>query len=55
MYENTNVSAVFGSCDREFVNIYVRDLKTPSGSISDALLRTNDIENICIDDINPSE
>lgn len=54
MYENTNVSAVFGSCDREFVNIYVKELQTPLGLISNALLRTNDIESIRINDINPS-
>ena len=54
MYENTHVKAVFGSCDREFVNIYVKDLHTPLGLISDALLRTNDIECISIKEINPS-
>ncbi|XP_034247526.1 gem-associated protein 7-like isoform X2 [Thrips palmi] len=54
MYENTNVSAVFGSCDREFVNIYVKSLDTPLGSIPDALLRTNDIECISINEIDPS-
>ncbi|KAE8748977.1 hypothetical protein FOCC_FOCC004383 [Frankliniella occidentalis] len=54
MYENTNVTAEFGSCDREFVNIYVKNLQTPLGPISDALLRTNDIDRIHISDINPS-
>lgn len=54
MYENTNVSAVFGSCDREFVNIYVKSLNTPLGMISDALVRTNDIECISINEIDPS-
>ncbi|KAK3928542.1 Gem-associated protein 7 [Frankliniella fusca] len=54
MYENTNVKAEFGSCDREFVNIYVKNLQTPLGLISDALLRTNDIDRIHIRDINPS-
>lgn len=54
MYENTLVEGVFGSCDREFVNVYVKNLETPLGVISDALLRTNDIENIAIHDINPS-
>lgn len=54
MFENTNVSAVLGSCDREFVNIYVKSLDTPLGVISDALIRTNDVECISINEIDPS-
>lgn len=43
LYENTNVTAEFRGCDIDFMELYVRKLTTPLGTIPEAILRTNDV------------
>ncbi|NP_001127920.1 gem (nuclear organelle) associated protein 7 [Nasonia vitripennis] len=43
LYENTSVTAEFRGCDIDFLELYVRNLTTPLGTIPEAVLRTNDV------------
>ncbi|XP_014230235.1 gem-associated protein 7-like [Trichogramma pretiosum] len=43
LYENTTVAAEFRGCDIDFLELYVRKLSTPLGTIPEAVLRTNDV------------
>ncbi|KAJ8669949.1 hypothetical protein QAD02_001208 [Eretmocerus hayati] len=43
LYENTTVCAEFRGCDIDFLELYVKNLTTPLGTIPEAILRTNDV------------
>ncbi|XP_011639840.1 gem-associated protein 7-like [Pogonomyrmex barbatus] len=52
LHENTNVSGEFKGCDIECSKIFVKNLETPMGTIPDAILRSDDILYLDIDNIN---
>ncbi|KAF3425097.1 hypothetical protein E2986_03665 [Frieseomelitta varia] len=52
LYENTRVSAEFRGSDVDHLEMYVRNLETPLGTIPEAVLRTNDIIYLDVNDIN---
>ncbi|CAL1679959.1 unnamed protein product [Lasius platythorax] len=52
LHENTRVSGEFRGCDVECSEIFVKDLKTPMGTIPEAILRSGDIIYLDISDIN---
>ncbi|KAI4494152.1 hypothetical protein M0802_009186 [Mischocyttarus mexicanus] len=43
LYENSHVTGEFRGSDIDCLEIYVRSLETPLGIIPEAILRTNDI------------
>ncbi|XP_058799265.1 gem-associated protein 7-like [Phymastichus coffea] len=51
LYENTSVNAEFRGCDVDFLELYVRNLTTPLGVIPEAILRTNDVIVIELDNV----
>jgi len=52
LHENTHVSGEFRGCDVECSKIFVKNLETPMGTIPKAILRSDDIICLDIDDIN---
>ncbi|XP_003489116.1 gem-associated protein 7-like [Bombus impatiens] len=52
LYENTQVSAQFRGCDVDCLEVFVRNLETPLGTIPEAVLRASDIIYLNIHDIN---
>lgn len=43
LYENSCVNAEFRGCDIDLMELYVRNLITPLGTIPEAILRTSDV------------
>ncbi|XP_029161982.1 gem-associated protein 7-like [Nylanderia fulva] len=52
LHENTRVLGEFKGCDVECSEIFVRNLKTPLGTIPEAILRSGDIIYLDIGNIN---
>ncbi|XP_029661880.1 gem-associated protein 7-like [Formica exsecta] len=52
LHENTRVLGEFRGCDVECSEIFARNLKTPMGTIPEAILRNGDIIYLDIGDIN---
>ena len=52
LYENTRVSAEFRGSDVDYLEVYVRTLETPLGTIPEAVLRASDIIYLDVNDIN---
>ncbi|KAK9310638.1 hypothetical protein QLX08_000172 [Tetragonisca angustula] len=52
LYENTRVSAEFRGSDVDYLEVYVRNLETPLGTIPEAVLRASDIIYLDVNDIN---
>lgn len=51
LHENTRVSGEFKGCDVEGSKIFVSNLKTPMGTIPEAILRSSDMIYLDIDNI----
>ncbi|KAL6434272.1 hypothetical protein ACFW04_006005 [Cataglyphis niger] len=52
LHENTRVLGEFRGCDMECSEIFARNLKTPMGTIPEAILRSGDVIYLDINDIN---
>ncbi|XP_050455730.1 gem-associated protein 7-like [Cataglyphis hispanica] len=52
LHENTRVLGEFRGCDMECSEIFVRNLKTPMGTIPEAILRSGDVIYLDISNIN---
>ncbi|KZC05242.1 Gem-associated protein 7 [Dufourea novaeangliae] len=55
LHENTHVSAEFRGCDINCLEVYVRNLETPLGTIPEAVLRANDIIHMDVKDIKTTQ
>ncbi|XP_012255945.2 gem-associated protein 7-like [Athalia rosae] len=51
LYENTKVKAEFRGCDIDCLEIFTRNLETPSGKVPEAILRATDVISFEIDNI----